>query len=91
MSQLNIFDQRDQAEVDEPIEMEHIELIAQYQALVVAIQFFEPMGWQHPALQSWLKANQFGWCRSAWQLPPAALWVVIRSLQKRLERLKNNG
>lgn len=62
-------------------------LVAHYQALVKAIQFFEPLNFQHEKIQRWLKQNGLEVCNSPWHLPPAALWILIRSLEAYLEKL----
>lgn len=64
------------------------EMICRYQVLCTAISFFEPMGWSHPVLQQWLTHHDLAGCSSPWQLPPAALWVMIQSLERKLTDLQ---
>jgi hypothetical protein len=66
-------------------------LVAEYQVLCIAISYWEPINWHHPALQQWLAVNGFGDCSNPWQLPPAALWVIVASLRAKLAQLQGRG
>jgi hypothetical protein len=67
------------------------ELVAYYQVLCRAISFFEPMNWSHPAIQQWLLANGLAEYTSPWHLPSSALWVLVRSLEKKLAELQRTA
>jgi hypothetical protein len=66
------------------------DLVAHYQVLCTAISFFEPMHWHHPVIQQWLTHHSLDHCKTPWQLPPAALWIMIQSLERKLTDLQTN-
>lgn len=67
------------------------DLVIRFQVCCIAISFWEPMSWNHPALQQWLFRNQLLHCRSEWDLPASALWVVVQNLENKLELLQAKG
>jgi hypothetical protein len=64
-------------------------LVAHFQALCVAICYWEPMGWNHPAIQQWLVTHDLAHCSGPWRLPPAALWVLVQNLDRKLKELQS--
>jgi hypothetical protein len=71
---------------EEPIDFS--ELVYRYQVLCIEISFWEPMDWHHPAIQQWLIHHGLDECKTPWQLPPAALWIMNQSLDRKLSDLK---
>ena len=75
--------------MDEPRDFS--DLICRYQVLCTAISFFEPMDWSNPTLQAWLTHHDLSDCASPWQLPPAALWILVQSLERKFSELQTKS